>query len=114
KFFVPRRIDDGVTASRRSKRNLSSIDGDVLLLFLQKRIEQKREFKLRTLGRAGLLDFFDLAFRKRTSVVQNATYQRGLTVIDMTYENDVELRLNVRSEERRVGKECRSRWSLCH
>ena len=60
KFLVPRRIDDGVTAARCSKRNLGRIDGDVLLLLLEKRIEQEREFKLHPLSRAGLLYLFDL------------------------------------------------------
>ena len=32
----------------------------------------------------------------------------------MPYPQNVETALNVRSEERRVGKECRSRWSPYH
>ena len=36
------------------------------------------------------------------------------TFIDLTSFDDEKLKLLLRSEERRVGKECRSRWSPYH
>ena len=104
KFLVPRRIDDRVTAACCSKRNLGGVDGDVLLLFLEKRIEQKREFKLHPFGCAGVLYFFDLPFRQRAGVVENAPDERGLAVIHMTDEDDAELRFKVWGWTLSVGR----------
>ena len=42
--------------SRRAKRNLRRIDGDVLLLLLEQSIEKKSILEFHPLRRAGLLD----------------------------------------------------------
>ena len=89
------RIDDRVFASRRSKRDFGCINCDVLFLLLKKGIEQKSEFKSHSLRCACLLYLFDFAFGQRTCVVQDATDQRGLAMIDMTNKNDLELRLSI-------------------
>ena len=51
---------------------------------------------------------------RRTDYMRNSsiimyTTEDGLTKIETTFDEDT-----VRSEERRVGKECRSRWSPYH
>src|ERR1051326_6973830 len=38
----------------------------------------------------------------------------GKVAVQRVQEDDVVVRVEVRSEERRVGKECRSRWSPYH
>ena len=48
-----------------------------------------------------------------TLAEQLSTEGHNITVID-TREQVVESVYNSRSEERRVGKECRSRWSPYH
>ncbi len=95
KFLVPRRVDDDVLAPRGSKRNFGRIDRDVLFLLLKKRIEQKGKFKLHSFRRARLFYLFDLAFGQRTGVMQNAADQRGLSMIDVTDEDDAQLWRNV-------------------
>ena len=92
---MARRIDDGVTAARCSKGNLGRIDGDVLLLLLKQCIEQEREFKLHPFSRAGLLYLFDLAFGERAGVMQDAPNQRRLAMVNVTDENDTQLRLDI-------------------
>ena len=47
----------------------------------------------------------------RTSPANVAEIRRALDVIDRPLRR---LQISVRSEERRVGKECRSRWSPYH
>jgi hypothetical protein len=92
-FLVPRGINDGVLAPRRSKRNFGRIDCDVLFLLLKKRIEQKGKFKLHSLRGTRFLYLFDLPFGQRTGVVQNATDERGLSMVNMTDEDDAQLLL---------------------
>ena len=40
--------------------------------------------------------------------------EEDITTIDMDFETRAETEKAERSEERRVGKECRSRWSPYH
>ncbi len=87
-FLVPRRVNNGIAAARSSKRNLSRVDSDVLLLLLEQRIEQESEFKFHPLSSAGLFNLVDLAFWKRTGVVQNPANERGLAVVNVADEND--------------------------
>src|SRR5207247_9395829 len=83
KFLVSRRIDDRVTAARCSKRNLSRIDRNILLLLLDKRIQQKREFKLHPFSRTGLLYLLNLSFGQRNGGMQNSPDERGLVMVYM-------------------------------
>src|SRR5688572_33009969 len=50
--------------------------------------------------------------RRRTRIMTAPTGQRRLATIDKTAKTKSAGKL--RSEERRVGKECRSRWSAYH
>ena len=54
-------------------------------------------------------------------IYANGDARRALNVLEAAHdvvtnrsENQVELEIVERSEERRVGKECRSRWSPYH
>src|ERR1035437_3875642 len=47
-------------------------------------------------------------------ILRDPAGRRAVVVVEQNYRNDPvsqERLLNLRSEERRVGKECRSRWS---
>ena len=50
---------------------------------------------------------FDLLVDKNAEIVENIK----TIIIDLIYQDGLE---EMRSEERRVGKECRSRWSPYH
>jgi hypothetical protein len=105
KLLVPRRINDDVRPLGRLELNLRGINGDILLLLLEQRIEQKGVFKLHPLLAAGLLDLLHLSFRQRFCVVENATDEGGFPVIHMADENDFETIRARRSD-------CESRNSL--
>ena len=64
KFLVAGRIDDDVTPPLRAELNLRGVDGDVLLLLFQQRIEQKGVFKFHALGVARLLNLLNLPVRQ--------------------------------------------------
>jgi hypothetical protein len=95
KFLVARRVDDDVVAARRPKRNLRRVDRDVLFLLLEQSIEQKRELKFHSFRRASLLHHVHLSVGQRIGVVQDATDERGLSVIDVAGENDAKRQLRV-------------------
>ena len=88
-LFVAGRVDDGVLAARRPKRNLRGVDRDVLFLLLEQRVEQKRKFKFHPFRRTRLLHHLDLPFRKRVRVLQNPADQRGLAVVNVTDKNNL-------------------------
>ena len=48
-----------------------------------------------------------------SEVIASVMQMAGYSVADTLEEADAVF-MNTRSEERRVGKECRSRWSLYH
>ena len=88
-------VDDRIATPRRSKWNLGRVDGDVLLLFLEQRVEQKGKFKFHPLGGTGLSYLLDFALRQGTSIVQDPPNQRGLAMIDVTDKNHAERPLHV-------------------
>ena len=100
---MARRIDDHVVARRRAELDLRRVDGDVLLLFLQQRVEQEGVLEVHPLRRAGLLDLLDLAVRQRVGVEQQPADQRRFAVIDMADNDDLEL-LRVLVGEGRDGR----------
>ena len=51
---MPGRIDDDVGPLRRAELDLRGVDGDVLLLLLEQRIEQEGVFELHPLRSRGL------------------------------------------------------------
>ena len=55
-------------------------------------------------------------YQRRATMVGGGSVDRGKCTIEVVVDGaaDVEIRGDQRSEERRVGKECRSRWSPYH
>src|SRR6202035_116652 len=88
-FKMPWRIDDDITSAGAGELNLGGVDGNVLLLFFRKRIEKKRVLERLSLRRAALANAFDLSFRQRIGLGENAPDQRRLAVIDVTDKNDL-------------------------
>ncbi len=89
-LFVTGRVDDEVVASRRSKRDLRRINRNVLLLLLEQGVEHESKLKFHPFRRARLLHHVDLSFRQRIRVVQNAPDERGLAVINVADEDDLQ------------------------
>ncbi len=67
------------------------IDGDALLLFFKKRIEQEGVLELFALLPANGLHLFQLAIRERTGVGIETAQQGGLAVIDVPDNDDVQI-----------------------
>ena len=84
-------INDRVTASQRSKGNLCRVDRDVLFLLFEQRIEQKSKLKFHPFRRARLLHHLDFSLRQGVRVLQNPADQRGLAMINMTDENNLQM-----------------------
>ena len=107
-LLVARRVDDDVGARGRLELNLRRVDRDVLLLLLEQRIEQEGVLELHPLLADSRLDLLDLAVGQRLGVVENATDERGLAVIDVADEDDAEMRFErlrcVRRSRRVMGQ----------
>ena len=61
------------------------------------------------LGKSGKVENFEADFRRKDGSIINGSMSASLIDID-----GVPHILNIRSEERRVGKDCRSGWSAYH
>ena len=68
KLLVPRRIDDDIVPALPAEERPCRIDGDSLLLFLKKRIEQECVLEFLPLLPADRLDLFEFAVRQRPRV----------------------------------------------
>ena len=67
------------------------------------------------LSRAGEFEVFDLCAKNSIDVVGYSPLMQGLLTGKFASLDEIsDYRLRTRSEERRVGKECRSRWSADH
>src|SRR2546430_8865417 len=66
--------------------------------------------------RATTSEALALALRRRRIIIRHATGDRIIALIEIVSPGNKESQamLEARSEERRVGKECRSRWSPYH
>ncbi len=69
------------------------------------------ELRVEPLNQLELIDNINEARNKRGAVILAHNYQRPEVQAIADYTGDS---LGLRSEERRVGKECRSRWSPYH
>src|ERR1039457_4791992 len=65
---------------------------------------------LQSLTRARLV----VSHRGNTGGFELPNIHRAATLLEVVEAIEGPIRLNIRSEERRVGKECRSRWSPYH
>ena len=94
KLLVTWCVDNHVVPLHSFERNLSSIDGDVLFLFLEQGIEEKRELELHVFRRARALHLLEFPFGKGIRVVQNSADESRLAVIDVADEDDTQLRID--------------------
>ena len=63
-------------------------------------------------GQTGLTVFLEVTMTEKNVILDISTQRRA--ELEVLFQEEVQLDINVRSEERRVGKECRSRWSPYH
>src|SRR2546430_14766227 len=96
-FSASRRSNFFATALRGCERGIDEAFRLIDLAFLAQRIRKIREYFAQNFLTAPLLE---------------APMNR--LVVGVALRKHVPLRTGVRSEERRVGKECRSRWSPYH
>src|SRR2546429_244115 len=78
------------------------------------RAEFKRMFEDASRRRFDLLLFWALDRLSREGVLETLQHLNRLTSYGVGYRSFTEQYFDSRSEERRVGKECRSRWSPYH
>ncbi len=91
-FGVTGRIDQHHVARAGAEADLRGVDGDALIAFGLQRIQKKRPFERHAAPRADGFQHFELAFGQAAGFVQQAPDQSGLAVIDMTDDDDADLR----------------------
>src|SRR6185436_19577874 len=91
KLFMPRRIDDDIVPAFPAKERPRGIDGDALLLFFKKRIEQKCVLEFLPLLPTDGLDLFKLSIWQRSRVGIKPPQQSGLPMVHMPDDNDVQI-----------------------
>src|SRR6267143_4714773 len=91
KLLVPRRIDDDVVPTLPTEERPRRIDGDSLLLFFKKGIEQERILEFFPLLPADGLDLFKFAIRQRSRVGIETPQQGGLPVVHVPDNDDVQI-----------------------
>ncbi len=99
------RVDQDHVARSGAKADLRGIDGDALVAFGLQRIEQERPFERHAASRTDGFEHFQLAVGQAAGLVQQASDQRGLAVIDMADDDDANLRTGgaVRRRQCRLG-----------
>ena len=90
KLLVPWRIDDDVVPALPAEKCPRHIDGDALLLFFKKGIEQERILEFLPLLPTDGLDLFKLAIRQRSRVGIETPQQGGLPVVHVSDDDDVQ------------------------
>src|SRR5256885_10488303 len=96
-----------LSSRRRHTRLQGDWSSDVCSSDLRRRAEPCRPVYK---GNDALLH---LARLRRTERAQGNKHSRARTATELTTESELKV-ISARSEERRVGKECRSRWSPYH
>ena len=92
KFGVAGRVDQHDVARAGAETDLRGVDGDALVALGLQRVEQERPFKRHAAPRADRFQHFQLALGQAAGLVQQASDQRRLAVVDMTDDDDVDLR----------------------
>jgi hypothetical protein len=90
-FTVPGRVDDHVVARRRAQPDLGGIDGDALVALGLEGIHEERPFEGHAAPLAHRLDGLELALGQRAGIVDQATDEGRLAVIDMADDDDAQL-----------------------
>ena len=88
---VPGRVDDHVVARRRAQPDLGGIDGDALVALGLEGIHEERPFEGHAAPLAHRLDGLELALGQRAGIVDQATDEGRLAVIDMADDDDAQL-----------------------
>ena len=81
-------VDDDVVAPRRVEEGLRGIDRDALVPLGLQGIEQEGEFESHAAALAAGPDLLRLAVGQRAGVMQDATHQGRLAVVDVADEDD--------------------------
>ena len=87
---MTRRVDQNVLPLRRPEVNVRDVDGDPLVALRLQRVHQKGPLERHAAALAHRLDGVDLAFRKRTRIVEQPPDHARLAVIDMADHHDLE------------------------
>src|SRR5439155_22674398 len=82
---------DDVVAAIPLEERAGCVDRDALLLFLQKGVEEEGVLELLALPAADFPDLVELALRERAGVGVEPAEQRGLAVIHMADDDDVQM-----------------------
>src|SRR5207249_7628659 len=90
-LLVARRVDDNVVASLPREERAGGVDRDALLLLFQESVEEEGILELLTLPAADVPDLVQLALRERVGVGVEASEQRGLPVIHVADDDNVEM-----------------------
>ena len=77
-------------------------------------LEPKSIIYVALTGEYGSLDYNDAYARLWACVKEQKLFTKGIETICLSYDDPKITESDDRSEERRVGKECRSRWSPYH
>ena len=91
-FGVTGRVDQHHVARAGAEADLSGVDGDALVALGLQRIQQKRPFERHAAPGADGFQHFELALGQAAGLMQQASDQRGLAVIDMADDDDTYLR----------------------
>jgi len=90
-LLVARGIDDRVSALLRAEEDARGIDGDILFLLFNERVEKESIFKLHAFDGTVLTNLLDLAVGQRVGVVEETADEGGLAVVDVADDDDVHL-----------------------
>ena len=90
-LLVPRRVDDHVLPLLRMEPDLRGVDGDVLVALGLERVHQVRPLEGDAAALGDLLELLQLAFGQRARVVEQPAHQRGLAVVHVADDDDLEL-----------------------
>ena len=86
------RVDQHDVARSGAEADLRGVDGDALVALGLQRVEQERPFERHAAPGADRLEHLELAFGQALGLVQQASDQRGLAVIDVADDDDADLR----------------------
>jgi len=89
-FPVSRRIDDDVRAQRGGKLDLRGINRHSLVALGLKTVQQKRPLQFGSAFFTEMLQLFDFTIHQAARIVQQATDQRGFSMVDMTGQNNMQ------------------------
>ena len=113
-----RLLEDGLVHVRWNKQPLCSVDRDGIVRFRPADITGPEvDRQLRTvIQTAGHVKEYMRIFERAPALkAVLALFQTNIVDIRDTWTNrKIDMEIKLRSEERRVGKECRSRWSPYH